>query len=428
MTKQESPGFIRGEQVNDEDELLGCIIAGADPTDLGIHPGEFADLRNEWIFRACLAVAETGRRCDPQTVLLELTADQLSKIPDGPLHLVNLAQHAIPANATAYARKVRNATERRALLDVAYKIHEGANDPESDPGDLRESARGWLERPDTADDGTRSMADLFPEYVDGVESGDAPGLSTPWPDLDWYLHGLHPGRLYTIGGRPGGGKSVMMSNIAAHFAIHHGAPVFFSTLEMPEKELVGRITAAISGVSQTNLLTRRLTEGDWGQIEAKSAVLAGMPLHINDQPQTVQSIRRYARNVKRRQGLGLVVVDYLQLMTPNDRRISRQQQIGEITRGLKALAKELEVPVVTASQLRRPKNPKDEPTMDDLRESGDIESDSDGVILLHNEDEQKPWNLTAFVRKNRAGPRGSVDLFFDTGRARMNSSEWRKSA
>lgn len=414
--------------MTDEQELLGCILAGADPTDLDIRPEDFADLRHEWIFRACVAAAEKGRRCDPQTVALELPADQAAKIPGGVGHLFELLEHSIPANAAGFARKVRDAAERRAMIDVAYKIHQQASDQESDPGVIRENARGWLERPETVEDGTEDMTDLFPAYIESVETGIEPGLSTPWPDLEYYLHGLHPGRLYTIGGRPGGGKSIMMANVAEHFANHHKTPVFFATLEMPKAELVGRVTAAVAQVSQTNLLTRKLSDNDWDRVAAKSGELASMPLHINDQPQTVQSLRRLARNVKRRKGLGLIVVDYLQLMTPNDRRISRQQQIGEITRGLKALAKELEVPVVTASQLRRPQNPKQEPTMDDLRESGDIESDSDAVILLHTEDDQKPWNLTAFVRKNRSGPRGAVDLFFDTGRGRMNSSEWRATA
>lgn len=413
--------------MTDEDELLGCIIAGADPTELDLRPEDFAEPRNEWIFRACIAAADAGRRCDPQTIAIELGPDA-AKLPDGPLHLVNLASGAIPLNAPAYADRVRTAADRRSLIEAAQRIIQHAQSPDRDPAEVREDARGWLDKP-TQQAAIQSLADLLPAFVDRVESGIEPGLSTPWPDLDWFLHGLHPGRLYTIGGRPGGGKSVMLTNLAAHFANHHGQRVFFATLEMPAQELVGRIVAAAAQISQTSLSGNRMTELDWERLGQHSAAIAAMPLHICDEPtQTLQSLRSGARDVQRRGGLGLVVVDYLQLLTPPDRKLSRQQQIGELTRGLKRMAKELDVPVVTASQLRRGQSPKDKPTMSDLRESGDIEADSDVIVLLHAEDDQKPWNLTVHVEKNRSGPRGPLDLFFDTTRACMGSSDWRHSA
>lgn len=409
-----------------DEDLLGCILAGADPSDLDISPGDFYEPRNEAIFRACLAVADAGRRCDPQSVALALGPD-VNRLPGGRVHLAELAETAIPANARAFAAKVRTESERRGLVEIANRI---LAQSERDPADLLEDARGWLDRPTRVRKTTVTMRDLLPAFIDRVERGGDPGLSTPWPDLDHHLHGLHPGRLYTVGGRPGGGKSVMLTNLAAHFAITHELGVYFATLEMPAQELVGRIVSAQAQVGQTNLLTGRLSEADWEKIRNHHDEMSAMPLEVcDDSTQSLQSIRTGARDMKRRGPLGLVVVDYLQLMAPPDRKLSRQQQIGDLTRGLKRLAKELEVPVVTASQLRRPPDSKAaRPTMSDLRESGDIEADSDVIVLLHTPNEAEPWDLEAMVAKNRSGSKGPVRLMFDTTRASMRSSEWRHSA
>lgn len=415
--------------MNPEDELLGCILAGADPADLPVQPEDFWEPRNETIYRACLTVADTGRRCDPQTVGVAMGVEA-HKLPNGGmLHLVNLASDAIPANAPAIAQQVRAAADRRAIIEIAQRIIQQAQDDERNPADLLDDARAWLDRPTGARADAVELADLVPAFIDRVESGEEPGLTTPWPDVDRFLNGLHPSRLYTVGGRPGAGKSVMLTNLAAYFAAKHRQRVYFATLEMSRQELLGRIYAATANVSQTNLLTGRMSENDWNQVARYRPTVEGMAITVCDEShQTLRSIRTGARDLKRRGGLGLVVVDYLQLITPPDKRISRQQQIGEITRGLKALARDLECPVLTASQLRRPQNPKERPTMSDLRESGDIEADSDVIVLLHAENENEPWDLTAHVEKNRAGGRGPVKLYFDTTRALMNSAEWKATA
>lgn len=402
-----------------EDQLIGCVLAGADPSDIAIQPADFLQPRNEAIYRACLAVADSGRRPDPRSVAHAMGMDA-NRLPSGPLHLVNLAEHAIPANAASFAATVRTESERRGLREIALRI---IAQIERDPADLAEDARGWLDAPAEAAAESHTVGELMPAFVERVEKGGEPGLTTPWPDLDWKLHGLHPGRLYTVGGRPGGGKSVVLANIGAHFALKHRAPVFFSTLEMPSHELLSRIVAAQAHISQTNLMTSQLSESDWQNLANKHADLSSMPMRISDRPhQTLRSIRTEARTMKRKGGLGLIVVDYLQLLTPPDRKLNRYQQIGDLTRGLKQLAMELEVPVLTASQLARPregKNPK--PTLSDLRESGDIEQDSDVVLLLHHQDEDDQWNIDVHVAKNRSGPKGPVSLTFDTTRARMRS-------
>lgn len=415
---------------DDERQLLGCVLAGADPLDIAIDPAQFWQPVHEQLWRDLCLIADSGKRCDLQTVVAHLGA-RIAKLDGGAAWLHDLAQYAVPSNAPVFAGRVRAHHARRQLADIARGLLQRAEDPELDPDDIRETARGMLDQPASHGDATHAMADLVPAFMDRLQAGEAPGLSLPWEDLDAWLHGLHPGRLYVVGGRPGGGKSVMLANIAAHFAGVHRVPVWFATLEMPARELVTRIVSARTRVAQTNILTGHVTEDDWGLIDKHVVDLSGMPLHISDDSgHTLRTIRTAARNLKRKHGLGLIVVDYLQLLTPDDRRLSRQQQIGELTRGLKRLAKELEVPVVTASQLRRPTDRADKsPTLSDLRESGDIEADADAVILLHTENEDQPWDLKAIVAKNRSGPKGPVDLAFDTTRADITTpNTWRRAS
>lgn len=413
--------------MNAESELIGCILAGADPTDTGVQPADFDDPVHRVTWEACIVVAESGRQCGIQAVAAELqaiAADRKVRLDGDPgLWLFDLAQSAVSVNAPAFAEKVRIASANRGLLQVAERIRSAASS-DADPEETIETARAMLDQHIRSDAATRTMADLLPPWIDALQDTTPPGLTTPWPDLDRFLQGLHRGRLYVVGGRPGAGKSVVLTNLAAHWASVHGQHVLFSTIEMPAPELVTRIAAATARIHQSNLNPARVTERDWQAISEHEGRLRSMPLHIcDDAQQTVTAIRSRARTIARRHGIGLVVVDYLQLIATSQRSgLSRQQALGEVTRALKRLAKELDVPVVTAAQLKRPPDRSNSsPGLADLRESGDIEADADAVVLLHNPEPENIWELHATVAKNRSGARGECELFFDASRALIRS-------
>jgi replicative DNA helicase len=242
------------------------------------------------------------------------------------------------------------------------------------------------------------------------------GLATPWSDLNACLNGgLRPGTVTVVGARPGMGKSIFVSNLCVHVA-KGGLGAQFVSLEMPENEVTDRIVSGMSSVSYSRILSHQLEDSDWARIETAVDKLTGFPLRIVDQPYvTLTGVRSLARSFKRKPaGLGVLAVDYLQLMQPGDTRMPRQEQVAGLSRGLKLLAKELGVPVVIAAQLNRGSEQRTDkkPTLSDLRESGAIEQDADHVMLLHRDDsdEARIGEIDVLLVKNRGGPLATVTL------------------
>ena len=276
----------------------------------------------------------------------------------------------------------------------------------------------------------QSIADLAGPALERIEKGpDAGrGVMTGWRDLDEVLLGMHPGEMVTVGARPSVGKTTVMLNAAAHAALVLGIPVLFGSLEMSKQECTERILAAEGSVSLPSIRGANLDDGDWVRIAKAYEKLASCPhLMINDDPYlTVQGIRSELRSM-RRAGCpaGLVVIDYLQLMTSGGKPESRQAEVSEISRGIKLLAKEFGVPVMVGSQLNRgPEMRSDHrPMLADLRESGSVEQDSSIVILLYREDayereSARAGEIDLIVQKNRQGPQATVTLAFQGHYAR----------
>jgi replicative DNA helicase len=271
-----------------------------------------------------------------------------------------------------------------------------------------------------------------------IEKGGPKGLPTGFADVDRKLkgHGTHGGQLIIVAGRPGMGKSVFGTQVALHAAIEQNVPTAIFSLEMTQQELTLRALAAEASISLEGMLDGNTTPDELARLEVATRRLYPAPLWIDDTPsQSVLQIRAKARRMKAQQNIGLIVIDYLQYVIAEAE--NRTQEVGKITRGLKALAKELDIPIVALSQLSREveKRAEKRPVMSDLRESGDIEQDADAVILLYRPEyyqgpaDDKGNNLAgkaeAIIAKQRNGPTGSVELYFRAEAVRFeDAAHW----
>jgi replicative DNA helicase len=270
-----------------------------------------------------------------------------------------------------------------------------------------------------------AVRDILPQTIDRLDTlhqspGEIRGVPTGFTQLDRKTTGLQPGDLVVIAGRPSMGKSTLAVNIAENAAIAKGVPAAIFTMEMSSEQLTLRMISSLGRVNQTHLRTGQFTDEDWSRIQGAMAQLSGAPIYLDESPAlTPTELRARARRLKRERGLGLVIVDYLQLMQVPGTKENRATEISEISRGLKALAKELQVPVIAISQLNRAVEQRTDkkPVMSDLRESGAIEQDSDLILLIYR-DEVYDQNTTRrgvadiIIAKQRNGPIGEVQLTF----------------
>lgn len=427
-----SEAYAEREVIHDalaERYTLGAVLGGyPHPDELALTPDAFWRPEHAAIWSAITRVLAAGNKPDPVTVRMALSPSE--KVD--PIYLLDLHE-AVPLvdQAPAYAAHVRDMATRRAVGRAGETIDRLARS--TMPVDqLCEAARKAVD--DATGDVVRSvavqMAEVLPLVLDVAEHGQAACLPTPWPDLDRTIRGLAPGRLVVVGARPGVGKSIMGANLAAHVAHHHGHAALLCSMEMPRLEVGQRIVAAHAGVRLDALDSGTLDEADWARLARANDALAAMPLTIDDSPgQTVASMLSRARDIRRRRDdLALIVVDYLQLMRASDPRLPRVEQVGEMSRGLKLLARETGTCVVAMAQVNRDavKARDGRPRKEDLRESGSIENDADIVILLHQPDDEVP-ELEVIVDKNRSGPKGVCVLQIAGHYARLNSTAWRQS-
>ncbi len=255
--------------------------------------------------------------------------------------------------------------------------------------------------------------------LENIGTGQVAGVATGFVDLDGLTHGLQPGQMIVIGGRPGAGKSTLAVDIARHAAVKNAVPVALFSLEMGRQELVLRILSAESRVPLHYMRAGQMSDDDWNRMAVRMAQIADMPLIINDMGHlTVEEIHAESRRLIEDHGVRLIVVDYLQLLRPV-RRSDRHVEVAEISRGLKLMARDLEVPVVVASQLNRASETRSDkkPQLSDLRESGAVEQDSDIVILIHRPDMSEREHPRAgeadlMVVKHRNGPTATITVAF----------------
>jgi replicative DNA helicase len=412
--------------------LLGAAMLGVPDLDDLLEMVGSGDFYRPWygeVWAAIGRVHQAGTKPDLVSVRASL---DVAKVRYDPVQLIDLAQSTpFVGEGAYYAEQVVQAAGLRAIQQAGQRLVQlGAS-----PGDLeerREEARKVVDLAVASRrrSRARTIADLLPQVIDRADQGQTDVLATGYDDLDRLIRGLAPGRLVVVGARPGVGKSLMGTNLALHFAGVHQHAVLISSLEMPELEVGQRLMAAHAQVNLTNLQVGGGTvdERTWQRIADKAAELSAMPITIDDSPgQTVTSIRRAARDIQRnRDDLALIVVDYLQLVRPSDPKVNRSEQIGEISRGLKLLARETGACVVAMAQVNREgaRQGNIGPRMSDLRESGSIEADADQVILMHQPNEETA-ELELIVDKNRHGPRGVARLHIQGHYARLvDLTQW----
>jgi len=334
------------------------------------------------------------------------------------------------SNATSYARIVREKYILRRLIEVAGEITElGYSRPEdvTKAVDSAENLVYQIAQGNVTREAVRA-GDLMHDTLDRLEElyerkGDITGTPTGYGALDRLLWGLQPDSLYVVGARPSMGKTAFALGMAAHAAVRADKPALVFSLEMGHLELTQRLLSSEARVDSTRMRDGRLDATDWDVITETCERFNGTPLWIDDNPSvTLMEIRARARRLKSQTGsLGMVVVDYLQLMTGNTRKgDNRQVEVAEISRGLKILARELRCPVVALSQLSRNLEARKDkrPVLADLRESGAIEQDADVVMFLYRDDYYNPDNTETegttevIVAKNRNGPTQTIRLAF----------------
>jgi replicative DNA helicase len=407
-----------------EQALLGAVLSGyRGVADLAavVMPGDFDQPAHEAIWRAILEVFEQGQTPDPLTVRDALRNGARQKVD--PVYLADLMGRCpLPAQAMVYARQVSEASKRRQLQQVAVKLGQlaGMDRPVEE---LIEDARAALDEASRSSGrtGAATLADILPEVLDRHQQGVTPALPTPWKDVDELTGGLHPGTLVVVGARPSVGKSLIAANIAADVTLRQGACVYVSSLEMSRGELVNRIISAEAKVNLTALMHSTLTDSDWERIAGITGGLMDAGLLIDDStPQTVGSIRAGVRDASRARHVSVAIIDYLQLLAPRDGRLPRQEQVAEMSRGLKLLAREQDLCVIALAQVNRAATQRSggKPTMADLRESGAIEADADQILLLHRDDES-PETVEVIVAKNRNGAIGERQVLMQGHYARL---------
>ncbi|QBI20048.1 replicative DNA helicase [Egibacter rhizosphaerae] len=331
------------------------------------------------------------------------------------------------ANAGYYARIVAEQALRRRLIDTGTQIAQLGYQGEDGAEETIDKAEALMYAVSQRDRHSEfaPMKDLLAESFELIEQlhendSSLTGLSTGFYDLDDLTAGLQDQNLIILAARPGMGKSTLVTNLATNVAVEQRRPVVIFSLEMSKMELVQRVLAAEARVDSERLRTGRLAESDWPKLSQAMGRLAEAPIYIDDTPGVnMMELRSKCRRLKQQHGLDLVVLDYLQLMQPHKRTESRVQEVSELSRGMKILAKELDIPVVALSQLsRRPEDRHDRrPQLADLRESGSIEQDADLVAFIYRDEVYDPdtaakGEAELIVAKNRNGPLRTIRLTF----------------
>jgi replicative DNA helicase len=394
------PHSIEAEQA-----VLGGLLLDVSAWDQvadAINENDFYRPDHRLIFEAIGALAGAGKPCDVVTVSEQLERTGKLEAVGGLAYLSSVARDTpTAANVRAYADIVRERSLLRQLIHAGTEITAAVFNNDG------ETARELVDRAEQkvfeiaelgfrGRQGAVAVRNILPQVIDQIDDwhanpGKLRGLPTGFTDFDKITGGLRPGDLVIVAGRPSMGKSTLAVNMAEYAAVHNAkrASVAIFSLEMPSEQLVTRMLASIGGVSLASLRSGNISDDDWVRITSATSQLSESKVFIDETPAlTPTELRARARRIKREHGLDLVVVDYLQLMTVPGTKENRATEIGEISRGLKVLAKELGIPVIALSQLNRAVEQREskKPIMSDLRESGSIEQDADMILLIYREE------------------------------------------
>ena len=424
-------GKVPPHDVEAEQAVIGSMLTDMEAVISSIEilkPEDFYREDNKLIYTAMVNLYTRSEPIDLITVKSELESmgkfDQVGGIE----YLAELPEKVpTTANASKYIKIVEEKSTLRRLIKTANEIIELGYDPTEDLEDIMEGAekkifnlmqdknqKGYTPIKDVLVDSFTNLEELYnrKQHITGVPTG--------FIDLDYRTAGLHGSEFILIAARPAMGKSAFVLNIAANAALKANVPVAIFSLEMSKEQMVNRMLCSEAMVDSNKVRTGKLEEEDWAKLAEAIGPLSEAEIYIDDTPGiSITEIRARCRKLKLEKNIGLVIIDYLQLVQGSSKRAlgSREQEIAEISRSLKILAKELDVPVIALSQLSRAveQRPDHRPMLSDLRESGSIEQDADIVMFLYrddyyNEDSEKKDIAEVIIAKQRSGSTGTVDL------------------
>ncbi len=435
---QPTTAHVPPQNIDAEESVLGAMLV-AEPTvtrvidEVKLNAEDFYLSKHGVIFNCIYDLYEASKPVDELSVSEALTQRNLLDEAGGKPYVSELAAK-VPAagNARHYAEIVQQNSLLRRLLGAGQEIQQWVHERGGEPRELSERAEKLLfevaHKRQASD--FRMLSEILHEEVDRLEklsTGELELTGTPsgFRDIDAITGGFQPGNLIIVAARPAMGKSALVANIAENVTVKHKKPVAFFSLEMSEVELAQRFIACRARISGDKLRKGKVSEKDWPKVVRAERELEEAPLWFDDSSDLgILDLRAKARRLHAQEqdkgGLGLVIVDYLQLMRSDDHRANRVEQVAQMSRGLKILARELSVPVLAISQLSRAPEQRTppRPQLSDLRESGSIEQDADLVAFLYREDyyrdyEGEPDGLAdVIIAKHRNGPIGSQKLVF----------------
>ncbi len=432
-----------------EASLLGAILIDSDAIVKiadSIIAGDFYDAKHQKIYEAVSKLYEKRSPIDVLTLADQLKANGNLDMIGGPSYLTELTNYVpTAAHAEQYAEIVAQKSLRRRLITASQEMAELGYDESKSINELIEDSESRLFQVSQqhVKQDVISLEAILAESFERLDDlhkdkGSIRGIPTGYKDLDNMLAGLQRSDLFILAARPSMGKTAFVLNLAHKVAVKAKEPVLIFSLEMSKEQLVDRLLAMESGVDAWALRTGNLTDTDFEKIGEAMGTLSEAQIYIDDTPGiTVSDMRTKARREAHQRDLGLVIVDYLQLMSGGSKFGSegnRVQEISEISRGLKGVARELNVPLIALSQLSRSvesRNPQI-PQLADLRESGSIEQDADVVAFLYREDYYNPESerkniMDVLIKKHRNGPTGGIELYFDRDKQRISSLDGRKN-
>ena len=418
---------VLGSVLIDQDALIE--VAG------WLRPEHFYQKNHSLIFEAMLELYEQQQPIDLLTLAEQLKKHKRLKIIGGSAYLTQLANRVpTAANVAEYAKIVRDYAWKRNLISAAGKLAELGFDTSQEARKCLDQAEqlifGLSEQHQSKNfvavkevlNSSLERLDEILKHSDGLR-----GVPTGFPDLDDALAGMQPSNLIILAARPGMGKTTLALNVAHHVGVNHKIPVGIFSLEMSSEELVDRLLIAQADIDAWKLKTgKHLGQDELTRVTQAMGELAEAPIFIDDTPGlSILEIRTRARRLKMAHDIQLLIVDYLQLAHAGRRIDNRVQEVGEISQGLKNIARELKIPVLALSQLSRAVEQRGtkRPQLADLRESGSIEQDADVVMFLWREDEEDLTRINLSIEKHRNGPLRTVKLFFKGERIRFYAVE-----
>jgi replicative DNA helicase len=427
---------------NDEAEqaALGAVLLDNDTIDTAleyIKPDDFYSNANRRVFKAILNLYNQGQqRADIITVVAELRQMGELDAAGGPAYVASLT-NVVPssANIAHYAKLVQDCSLRRALLRLSAEMNTRSFDESVEARMILEETQQWIFElgENRQAFSFRNTRELMAETIEMIEklyrSREAyTGIPSGFDDLDTMTSGFQNSELVIIGARPSMGKTALALTMASHISIEKKIPAAFFSLEMSDMALCLRLISSEARIESRKIRSGLLTPADFGKLMDAAGKIYEAPLYIVDTPgMKLLDLRSQARRLRAQHGVKIVFIDYLTLITSDNRDIPRHEQIAEISRSLKSLARELDMPVVALSQLRRDAEGK-QPNLADIRESGSIEQDADLVMFLHREREsdvkagkEADGKTELIIAKQRNGPVGIANIVFIPQYARFES-------